>query len=308
MKLKNLALTFLLLVCSSAAFAWPTCKGQWVSVPKTTTGGVLYSTGDLLFQCQTIPVPPVTPDPKPTNVSSNSSSNASSNSAATAGASASATGGKATATGGNASQSQKQNQSQLNNQQQSTSQNANSSASNSGNNSNYESNSSETYNQIRQAPLAYAPTIIPSNCQGSISGGVSAPIGGISLGGSKADKNCQRLALAAAFAAMRNFSAAAKVLCSLDGAKAAHLSLAECQATFYPAPVVVAPVIAAPVVVAPAAAPEVRVIMIEPPITVTAPKEVVRHTVRPRAVVKKKPTANCPVVPESLKHPTVNEK
>jgi hypothetical protein len=305
MKLKNLALTFLLMVCSSAAFAWPTCNGQWVSVPKTTTGGVLYSTGDLLFQCQTIPVPPVTPDPKPTNVSSNSTSNASSNSAANAGASATATGGKATATGGNASQSQKQSQNQLNNQQQSTSQNANSSASNSGNNSNYESNSTENINQVRQAPLAYAPTIIPSNCQGSISGGVSAPIGGISLGGSKADKNCQRLALAAAFAAMRNFSAAAKVLCSTDGARTAKLTLSDCQATFtQPAPQIVYVPQPAPVVVAPAVAPEVRVLLIEPPITVTAPKVVVR----PRVKRTIKATGKCPVVPESLKHPQPLEK
>jgi hypothetical protein len=151
--------------------------------------------------------------------------------------------------------------------------------------------------------MAYAPTIIPSNCQGSLSGGVSAPMGGISLGGSKADKNCQRLALAAAFAAMRNFSAAAKVLCSLDGARAAHLSLAECQASFFPpAPVVIptpAPIVLAP---APAPTPETRVILIEPPITVTAPKEVVvRRSVKPRPVVKKKPAANCPVIPESLK-------
>ena len=54
MNLKHLALTFALILCSSAAFAWPSCSGNWVQVPTATTGGTLYRTGDLLtFQCQT---------------------------------------------------------------------------------------------------------------------------------------------------------------------------------------------------------------------------------------------------------------
>jgi hypothetical protein len=301
MKLKHLAITFALLLCSVAASAWPCPSGQirQQAPAGTPTSTPYYDVVEgIAFICVPTPQPPTTPNPTTSN--SNSTSNASSNSAANAGATATATGGKATATGGNASQSQKQSQNQVNNQQQNTSQNANSSASNQGNNSSY--NSESTFNQVRQAPLAYAPTIIPSNCQGSLSGGVSAPIGGISLGGSKADKNCQRLALAAAFAAMRNFAAAAKVLCSTDGAKTAKLTLSDCQATFeQPAPQIVYVPTPAPVVVAPAVAPEVKVIMIEPPITVTAPK-VVRHS------VKRKATGKCPVVPESLKHPQPLEK
>jgi hypothetical protein len=277
MKLKHLAVLVFALSCSLSAHAWPTCKGQWVSVPKTTTGGTLYSTGDLLFQCQPIPVPD--PKPAPPSVTNSNTNSATSGSTSTSGASA--TGGNATATGGSQKQGQNQGQSQS----------ANSSASNGGNNSTYESSS--VYNQVRQAPLAYAPTIIPSNCQGSLSGGVSAPIGGVSLGGSKADKNCQRLALAAAFAAMRNFAAAAKVLCSTDGAKTAHLTLADCQTTFDPpvTRVEYIPLPAAPIVVPPA---QPQIILVEPPVTVTAPKVV--HSVKH---VKK----TCPTIPDSIKKP-----
>jgi len=86
----------------------------------------------------------------------------------------------------------------------------------------------------RQAPPAYAPTIIPANCQGSLTGGASSPVGGISIGGSKADKNCQALAVASAFVSLGNLKAAAKIVCNTKAAKEAKLTLDECLALAQP--------------------------------------------------------------------------
>jgi len=163
----------------------------------------------------------------------------------------------------------------------------------------------------RQAPPAYAPTIVPSNCQGSLTGGASSPVGGISIGGSRADKNCQFMAVASAFAALRNFKAAARVLCETKAAKAAKLSLDDCllmeaqiEATAKveekpaPAPVVIHD---EPLLIPP------QVIVVEPPVQeakVDPPKaEEVKQ--KPIAASTKKPVHHAKpcAVPDSLKQP-----
>lgn len=252
-----LLLTLAALASSGAAFAWPSCSGNWVSVPKNTSssGGTLYSTGDLTFQCQQ--PQPKDPSSSVTNNNSNSNDNHNSNSNSNS--------NKNTANGGNAvavaqggkggSANQKQHQSQSQGQSQTATggsvgyvgSDSTSSADNSqANVQSYTGEYSTTYNQVRQAPLAYAPDAYPTApCRVSGSAGVSAPIGGLSLGGSKLDTECDLKETARAFALIHNFDAASRILCETKGAKRAHLTLAQCQA-ITAEPVPVAAVVPAP--------------------------------------------------------------
>lgn len=203
------ALTVLVLSCG--AFAWPACSGQWVSVPKGTTSGTLYSTGDLLFQCQ-----PKTSTPDPSNSTSNSSSNSN----------ATSTSGSTSSSNSSSSSNQKQSQSQGQNQ---TATGGSASASN-GDQSNAQSTSfNSNYTEVRQTPMAYAPEAIPSApCRSGFSGGGSTGLGALSFGGSKRDDECDLRETARAFALLGNQEAAARVLCETKGAKKAKLNQEAC--------------------------------------------------------------------------------
>lgn len=207
--LRTLAILFAL---CGAAFAWPACSGQWVSVPKGTTGGTLYSTGDLLFQCQPKTVPPTTPP------SSNSSSNASSISAS-----------NASATASNVS-SQKQTQSQT-----ATGGTADATAANNGNNSN---NSTTTINEAKiPVATAWAPPVMSLYpCTKGYSGGGQTAVVGGSFGFSKVDKNCRALVNAQNAPNKLLFC---KQYIRLKDVKDSGATLAECMQS--PPPVVVIP-------------------------------------------------------------------
>ena len=82
-------------------------------------------------------------------------------------------------------------------------------------------------------------------------------MGSLSLGFSKTDKGCDSRQTAVIFHGLGNDYAAAKILCSTDAAKRAHLTLEECQRiVVLPAPVIVQP--------APAPAPQSFVIQLPP--------------------------------------------
>lgn len=85
------------------------------------------------------------------------------------------------------------------------------------------------YQQVRQAPSAYAPDALPSApCRVSGSIGASSPVGGLSLGGSKLDTECDARETARAFALLGNKLAAARILCDTKAAKKAQLTYQEC--------------------------------------------------------------------------------
>lgn len=85
------------------------------------------------------------------------------------------------------------------------------------------------YQQVRQAPSAYAPDALPSApCRVSGSIGASSPVGGLSLGGSKLDTECDSRETARAFALLGNKLAAARILCDTKAAKKAQLTYQEC--------------------------------------------------------------------------------
>ena len=112
-------------------------------------------------------------------------------------------------------------------------------------------------------------------------------MGGISIGGTKRDRNCEAIVLANMFAQLHNFSAAARVLCGTDAAKKAKLTEADCVAVYTPppAPVIVVPPAPAPVtvVVPERTYTEVYTVPLQhEEITVTAPPV--------KKVVKRKPS------------------
>lgn len=94
----------------------------------------------------------------------------------------------------------------------------------SANNGGQNNSQSTTYVTPRQAPSAVAPTSLPTApCRVAGSLGVSAPIGGISLGGSKRDKECDAREAARAFAALGDTQSALKLLCTTKAAVKAKL-------------------------------------------------------------------------------------
>lgn len=113
-------------------------------------------------------------------------------------------------------------------------------ASNQGNNTKI--NETETYKEIRQTPPAYAPDAYPTApCIKGFSGGASSPLVAGSIGGGKIDQGCDSRETARVFALMGNQEAAAKILCSTDAAKRAHLTIEDCLKST-PAPIVVSKV------------------------------------------------------------------
>jgi hypothetical protein len=74
----------------------------------------------------------------------------------------------------------------------------------------------------RQAPAAVAPDAFPSApCRVGFGGAASAPIGGLSIGGSKLDEECDKRETARAFAHLGFKEAALKILCTTKAAKKA---------------------------------------------------------------------------------------
>jgi hypothetical protein len=201
LNLRSILATIILAVaCNGAAFAWPACSGQWVSVPKTTVGGTLYSTGDLLFQCQTKQI---------TLTPSSSASSSSASSVATSQASSSAA----------ANQKQSQGQSQTANGG-----NANAIAANNGNNS----NNSVTNVAAPDIPVstAYAPSSFPTApCFKGYGAGVQTAPFGASFGGGKIDENCASLEAARQAPSL---IARCKVYVSNKYVKRAGVTLADC--------------------------------------------------------------------------------
>src|SRR5208282_141955 len=233
MRMKISTLLFALAVLSCSAFAWDCPAGQirQQAPSGTSTTTPYYDVVEgIAFICVPTPTVPATTPSTTTNTStSNSTSGATSNSSATGGTS-NATGGSVNNSGNSSnkntlsnsqsqSQGQKQSQTQANSSVNSN-QSAGGSVSDTGN--------SSTVVQ-RSAPMAYAPTIFPSGCNGSISGGASAPFGGISIGGTKQDHHCQAMQTSAMFLSQGNLEAATRILCRTWAARDAKLTLDQCR-------------------------------------------------------------------------------
>jgi hypothetical protein len=135
--------------------------------------------------------------------------------------------------------------------------------------------------------MAYAPEVFSTAaCRVGASAGVSAPIGGISLGGSKKDKDCERAILASQFIARGNLVAGCKLLMHVGVVKEA-LSFDECMIAVQSKPVVI----------------EAPVAPVMPTITVNVPAPVITPVVTvDRQVVAEKPTVVTVIVPKPKKH------
>lgn len=221
---KTLYTATLFFLLSAAAFAWPTCKGNWVQVPSGTTSGTLYKTGDgLTFQCQTTPPPT---DPTTTKVSATSTSSSTSTSGASA-TGGNATGGKATATSGvsNSGNSSATGGAGGNSNQQQTA-----SANNAGNNSNY-SNTTNVAAPDIPVNTAYAPTVISTmNCFKGFGAGVQTAPFGASFGGGKVDDQCEAFFQAQVYmATFRSPVAACKMAISTKASQKAHVTFDDCM-------------------------------------------------------------------------------
>jgi hypothetical protein len=274
----------LLLICAIAAFsampafAWHCPTGQhWVQVANGTPGATIVE--GIPFAC--FPdTPPPTPTPKP-DPTAPSTAAASSSSTSTSNASASVT--------SNQSQTQGQKQSQGQNQSQTaTGGNATATGGNATNAGNNQSTAySSSYTQVRQAPMAYAPEAFSTAlCRAGTSAGVSAPIGAISLGGSKKDKDCERSVLASQFFSRGNYVAGCKLLMHVAVVKEA-LTFDECVVAVVPKPVVVeAPPVVAPVI--PSITVNVPAPVLTPVLTVQAEKPQVITVVAPKPHVAKR--------------------
>jgi len=263
--MKRIAMLLFGLALSVPAFAW-NCSdplAERVVVPSGTSGSYGDADGQLalyngaLYECKVVPVTPPT-TPSTTSNTSNSTSGATSNSSATGGTS-NATGGSVNNSGNSSNKNTLSNTNTLSNSQsQSQGQKQSQTQANSSVNSNQSAGGSvsDTGNSStvvqRSAPIAYAPTIFPSGCNGSISGGASAPFGGISIGGTKQDHHCQQMQTAAMFLSQGNLEAATRILCRTWAARDAKLTLDECRLIAkaqLPVPVVVPSIpVAVPVI------------------------------------------------------------
>jgi hypothetical protein len=237
------------------------------------------------------PVPTPTPGP----VTSYSGSGASSTSTSTSSSSSNQTQG----------QQQSQGQTQVANGGNATATGGTSSASN-GAQSNQQVS---TYNQVRQAPPAFAPDVFstaPCRVGGSV--GASSPFGGLALGGSKGDKDCVKVQLANGFFERGNPVAACKLLLSVKAIKGI-ISMEDCLVVNTPEPVATTPVVA-PVV--PSITVNVPAPVLTPILTVQAEKPQVITVVAPKQhVAKRKPatpitcdqavTKYCAVPPATVK-------
>jgi len=208
---------------ASSAFAWPACGGNWDVVPTGTVGtassgyGAVVTEGGFTYRCT---------DPSKTigSVNTNTNSNTSAGGNATGGSTGpisnvntaqGGAGGNATATGGQGGAGGQGGSAQ-----------SVSGSSGSGNSTNV----NEVTNIPHQTPMAYAPdNLNTSPCVKGFSGGGAGPMGAMSFGFSKTDKGCDSRQTAVIFHGLHNDFAAAKILCSTDAAKRAHLTLEECQ-------------------------------------------------------------------------------
>ena len=316
--MKNIAMLLFGLALSVPAFAWdcPTGQIRQQAASGTPTTTPYYDVVEgIAFIC--VPTP-TTPTTTPSTTTSNSTSGANATSGSTS--SANASGGNATSKSGvsnsgnsnvkvsnslantnslSNTQGQKQSQSQSN-----SSTNANQSAGGS-----VENVGNEQTIVQRSAPIAYAPTIFPSGCNGSISGGASAPFGGISIGGTKQDHHCQQMQTAAMFLSQGNLEAATRILCRTWAARDAKLTLDECRLIAkaqLPVPVVVPSIPVAVPVINPA---PIQVTVNVPP----TPAPIIIHetmtVVGPKLSAKRKAVHKpCPVTPLQNECPVTREK
>jgi len=316
--MKRIAMLLFGLALSVPAFAWdcPTGQIRQQAASGTPTTTPYYDVVEgIAFIC--VPTP-TTPTTTPSTTTSNSTSGANATSGSTS--SANASGGNATSKSGvsnsgnsnvkvsnslantnslSNTQGQKQSQSQSN-----SSTNANQSAGGS-----VENVGNEQTIVQRSAPIAYAPTIFPSGCNGSISGGASAPFGGISIGGTKQDHHCQAMQTAAMFLSQGNLEAATRILCRTWAARDAKLTLDECRLIAkaqLPVPVVAPSVPVAIPVTNPA---PIQVTVNVPP----TPAPIIIHetmtVVGPKLSAKRKAVHKpCPVTPLQNECPVTREK
>jgi len=234
--MKRIAMLLFGLALSVPAFAWdcPTGQIRQQAASGTPTTTPYYDVVEgIAFIC--VPTP-TTPTTTPSTTTSNSTSGANATSGSTS--SANASGGNATSKSGvsnSGNSNVKVSNSLANTNSLSNTQGQKQSQSNSSTNANQSAGGSvenvgneQTIVQ-RSAPIAYAPTIFPSGCNGSISGGASAPFGGISIGGTKQDHHCQAMQTAAMFLSQGNLEAATRILCRTWAARDAKLTLDECR-------------------------------------------------------------------------------
>jgi len=298
--MKRIAMLLFGLALSVPAFAWdcPTGQIRQQAASGTPTTTPYYDVVEgIAFIC--VPTP-TTPTTTPSTTTSNSTSGANATSGSTS--SANASGGNATSKSGvsnSGNSNVKVSNSLANTNSLSNTQGQKQSQSNSSTNANQSAGGSvenvgneQTIVQ-RSAPMAYAPTIFPSGCNGSISGGASAPFGGISIGGTKQDHHCQAMQTAAMFLSQGNLEAATRILCRTWAARDAKLTLDECR-LIAKAQV---PVVVVPIVSTPAPAPiKVEITNNIPP----APAPIILHeemtVTAPRPQAKKRATHRpCPV-------------
>jgi hypothetical protein len=165
---------------------------------------------------------------------------ANANAESTAVAGAIATGGNATASGGNATAST----GAITNTNTATGGAGGNATSNSGGNSLINETNYKRAHRI--APPAYAPFVMVGQCQKSLSGGISTPFGGVSLGGSSGDKFCQMQALANWFATNGRLDVACRILYNNDRRVSQALTDSGVGCPAYEPPVVVAPLPSTP--------------------------------------------------------------
>ena len=239
--MKHIAMLLFGLALSVPAFAWdcPTGQIRQQAASGTPTTTPYYDVVEgIAFIC--VPTP-TTPTTTPSTTTSNSTSGANATSGSTS--SANASGGNATSKSGvsnSGNSNVKVSNSLANTNSLSNTQGQKQSQSNSSTNANQSAGGSvenvgneQTIVQ-RSAPIAYAPTIFPSGCNGSISGGASAPFGGISIGGTKQDHHCQAMQTAAMFLSQGNLEAATRILCRTWAARCkadARRMPLDCQST-----------------------------------------------------------------------------
>ena len=311
--MKRIAMLLFGLALSVPAFAWdcPTGQIRQQAASGTPTTTPYYDVVEgIAFIC--VPTP-TTPTTTPSTTTSNSTSGANATSGSTS--SANASGGNATSKSGvsnSGNSNVKVSNSLANTNSLSNTQGQKQSQSNSSTNANQSAGGSvenvgneQTIVQ-RSAPIAYAPTIFPSGCNGSISGGASAPFGGISIGGTKQDHHCQAMQTAAMFLSQGNLEAATRILCRTWAARDAKLTLDQCRLIAKaqePVPVVRTIV---PIVSTPAPAPiKVEITNNIPP----APAPIILHeavnVTAPRPQAKKRATHRpCSVTPIQNACPT----
>ena len=261
--MKRITLLLVIVFSTSAAFAWPACSGNWVSVPSTTKGTASSGYGSVVtengqtFQCDPTTPPSTNPSGSTASSSSNSTSGAtsSSTSGSKSGSRSNATGGSAT--GGNSSStsaggsvagsgnSSNTNRNVANggaggtgigiggsggSSQQGQSQSSTSSATGNGNGSNNYSSVTNVAAPHIPVNAAYNSTVIPTaNCMGGFSAGLTLSQIGLAGGSSREAKNCALLETARSFDANNERLAACKVKITSKYSKAAHVTLADCM-------------------------------------------------------------------------------